>query len=314
MGTLRWNQMLGEWVIITPKRASRPFQDKEQICPFCPAGDETNGEWDVLTIDNRFPSLKLEDGPIPLDSDIVLEAPGYGSCKIIILTPEHGTQIELMSNEQILKVFQEYLRVFSELDSKTAIEYVFQFENRGNSIGVSLNHPHAQVYALPYIPPRIRRELQQAKKVWDSENQCLICHSIKKELEVGVRIIKESDNFVSILPFAARLPYEVHIYPKEHVGSLVELESSLLELGQMARDVIQRYSKIFDETAYVMAFHTRPSIGNYPYWHFHIEFYPPWRDSKRIKYLAGLETGTWTYTNDSTPEEKAIEMREALAE
>jgi UDPglucose--hexose-1-phosphate uridylyltransferase len=304
--------MLGEWVIVTPKRAGRPFQDSDYQCPFCPDQEETEGSWDVLTLDNRFPSLHLKEGPIPLNNDIVLEAPGFGSCKIIILSPNHDEQIEVMNDKQLLKVLNEYVKVFSELDEKEGIEYVFQFENRGKSIGVSLNHPHAQVYALPFIPPRIAKEIERAQKIWKTEEFCIVCNVVEKELEVGHRIIKESKNFVSLLPFAARLPYEVHIYPKDHVGSLIELEGHLQELGLMIRDTVQRYTKIFDETAYVMAFHTRPSTGEHPYWHFHVEFYPPWRDRKRIKYLAGLESGTWTFTNDSSPEEKAKELREAL--
>ncbi|MFW9845072.1 MAG: galactose-1-phosphate uridylyltransferase, partial [Candidatus Thorarchaeota archaeon] len=107
------------------------------------------------------------------------------------------------------------------------------------------------------------------------------------------------------------LPYEVHIYPRDHVSSLLEMESKLLELGKMVQDIIRRYSKVFDEMAYVMAFHTRPSTGEHPYWHFHIELYPPWRNRYRKKYLAGVETGIALFTNDSCPEDIASELREA---
>ncbi|MFO7836867.1 MAG: galactose-1-phosphate uridylyltransferase [Candidatus Thorarchaeota archaeon] len=312
MSRLRWNPLLGEWVITTPSRADRPFQARERECPFCPGQRETAGSWKVLTLDNKFSALDPAVGPLPLDGSIVMDAPAYGVCKVIILSRNHDEQIENMDDNQLLLVFREYMKVFGNLDEMNGISYIMQFENRGKSIGVSLNHPHAQVYALPFIPPRIRREIEQCKKKWDDEHSCLVCEIVQNELNQGTRVVKETETFVSCVPFFARLPYEVHIYPKEHVGSLNELDDNLLGLGKMVQDTVKRYSNVFDETAYVMSFHTRPSGGKYPFWHFHIEFYPPWRDKNRRKYLAGIELGAGTYTNDSLPEQRAEELREAL--
>jgi len=312
MSTLRWNPLLGEWVIITPRRAERPFQEPLAQCPFCPGGVETEGKWEVLTLNNKYPALDSNVGAVPLDERIVMEAPAHGHCKVIVLSPNHDEQIELMDDAQLERVFQEYLRVFKELDAERGIEYVMEFENRGKSIGVSLNHPHAQVYALPFIPPRIKQELLQFKSTWERDNECLGCHIIENELKsLESRIVHENENFVTFVPFFARLPYEVHIYPREHVSSLIELEDRLLELGQVVQDAIRRYAKVFDELAYIMAFHTRPSVGEFPYWHFHIELYPPWRDRSHLKHLGGVETGAGVYTNDSCPEDIALELKEA---
>jgi UDPglucose--hexose-1-phosphate uridylyltransferase len=304
--------MLGEWVIVTPSRAGRPFQDKKRECPFCPGGPETSGEWEVLTLDNRYASLSPECEHITPDDTIVMETCGFGYCRVILHSRDHNRQFEDMTDHQLLNVMREYARVFKELDNKENIRYVLEFENRGKSIGVSLNHPHAQVYALPFIPPRIERETGQFERFWKNEHKCLVCELTEKELKSRDRVVHETEHFVSVVPFGARLPYEVHIYPKSHAPSLLELEGRLLDLGQIIRDTTTRYSKVFKEIAYVMALHTRPSAGDNPYWHFHIEFYPPWRDRSRLKYLAGIESGAWTYTNDSTPEEKARELREAL--
>ncbi len=313
MGRLRWNPFLGEWVIVTPKRASRPFQEEDRSCPFCPGTSETEGDWQVLTLDNRFPPLTPESGVVPLDENVVMDAPGFGYCKVILLSKDHDEQMEKMKDSQLEEVFKEYLRVFRELDDKAGISYVVQFENRGRAIGVSLDHPHAQVYALPFIPPTLQRENEQASKYWESNGSCLTCKMLDNELKsVESRIIRETKNFVSLVPFSARLPYEVHIYPRKHVASLDNLEDCLLELGDIVRDTVLRYSKVFDEIAYVMVLHPKPSKGEYPYWHFHIEFYPPWRDRTRLKHLAGIELGAGTYTNDSIPEEIAQELREAL--
>lgn len=312
MSELRWNSMLGEWVIVTPKRAARPFQEKNRECPFCPGKRETTGQWEVRTLENRFPALSPDGGPVGLQRGLVIGAPAFGFCKIIVLSRDHDRQMEKMDDKQLSAVFSEYLRVFNELDPQKGIEYVMEFENRGKAIGVSLDHPHAQVYALPFVPPRIEREIDQFRQLWEDDGSCLACETLRGEIRYGKRILKETKNFVAFVPFAARLPYEVHIYPKAHVASLSEFEADLTELGQVVRDVVQRYSKVFNEVAYVMAFHTRPSRGDHPYWHFHIELYPPWRDRSHIKYLAGIETGAGTYTNDSTPEEKASELRNAL--
>ena len=306
--------MLGEWVIVTPNRASRPFQDEELRCPFCPDQEETKGEWDVLTLDNRFAALQPDSGPIYLEAPLVIGAPAHGYCKVIIESRNHTEQIEDMSPDQLKNVYLEFLRIFVELDSKKGVEYVFQFENRGKVIGVSLDHPHAQVYAMPFIPPRIQREMEQFKTYKQENDECLICETIENEFKSRVRVINESDNFVSIVPYGARLPYEVHVYPKKHVPSIVELEADLEELGMMLSDVAKRYKRVFDETAYTMVFHTKPSKQKDDLWHFHVEFYPPWRDRSRLKYLDGVESGTGTYTNDSSPEEKAKELREALSE
>ena len=312
MSRLRFNPFLGEFVVVVPHRAKRPFQDLEKTCPFCPGQVETQGDWKVLSLPNKFPSLTLDSGPVPLNPNIVMEAPAYGECKVIILSRDHNEQIENMEDTQLQLVFEEYLKVFKEMEQIKGISYVYEFENRGKSIGVSLNHPHAQVYAFPFIPPGIERELLQFRKSWEEEETCVVCQAVENETKANIRIIKETENFISVVPFFARLAYEVHIYPKKHVSSLVELEDYLLELGQVVQDVIRRYAAFFEENAYVMAFHTRPSKQEYPFWHFHIEIIPPWRDKSRIKYLAGVETGTGTYTIDSLPEISAQHLREAV--
>ncbi len=192
------------------------------------------------------------------------------------------------------------------------IEYVLEFENRGKAIGVSLNHPHAQAYALPFIPPRVRTEIDQFKHYLDEVGLCLVCDAIKNELKTRERVINDSEHFISLIPYGARLPYEVHIYPKKHVQSISDLENTIGEFGEIIADTIKRFAAVFDELAYVMVLHTRPTRGNHDYWHFHVEFYPPWRDRARLKYLAGVESGAWTFTNDSSPEEKAKELRDAI--
>ncbi len=306
--------MLGEWVIVTPNRADRPFQEEDRQCPFCPNQEETKGDWEVLTLDNRYAALQPDTLPTDINSSLVIGAPAHGYCKVILESRKHDQQIENMDRTQLRKVYTEFLRVYNELEQKAGIQYVLQFENRGKSIGVSLEHPHAQVYALPFIPPRIQRELEQFKKYKQEQGECLICDAIKNEKKSRERIINESENFISLIPYGARLPYEVHVYPKEHVATLEGIKENLEEFGFMLSDVVKRYSVVFEEVAYSMVFHTKSSKQKDSLWHFHVEFFPPWRDRARIKYRAGIELGGWTYTNDASPEEKALELRRTLKE
>ncbi|TFH08757.1 MAG: hypothetical protein E4H14_05820 [Candidatus Thorarchaeota archaeon] len=300
MSSLRWNPMLGEWIIVTP---TSPVENTSAQCPFCVRNKETSSESQVVTVEDEFCLLNPQVGMIPLDENYVMEAPAFGFCKTIILSPRHDEQIEMMNNTQLERVFQEYLKVFQELDKEKGIEYVYEFENRRK-----LNHPHAQIYALPFIPSRIKQELKQFQKMWEEDQQCVVCQILKNELKtLTSRIISETDHFVSLVPHFARGPYEVHIYPREHVGSVVEIDDKLIELGKMVQDVVHRYAKVTDEIEYIMAFHTRPSIGEYPYWHFHIELHAP-----RKNYFEGLETGVAVFTNDSCPEEIAKELREVI--
>ncbi len=110
--------MLGEWVIVTPNRATRPFQDEKRPCPFCPGQPETKGDWEVLTLKNRYAALQPDDHPVRLDSELVIGTSAHGYCKVIIESREHDRQIEMMDRAQLEKVFREYIRVFNDLEAK----------------------------------------------------------------------------------------------------------------------------------------------------------------------------------------------------
>lgn len=313
MSTLRWNPLLGEWIIITQKVSDSPLQQPDRPCPFCPNNEDTEGDWSVRTIENNFSALDPSIGAVPLDNKIVMEAPAYGHCRLILLSPDHYEQIEVMDDEHLLEVFREYRRVFIDLDKMRGIEYVMLFENRGISNDIMHDHPHAEVYAFPFIPQRIERELYQMKKIWEQEDQCLICQIIGNETKsLESRIINATENFLAVVPFFARFPYEVHIYPKKHVQSLIELEGELLEMGQVVQDVVKRFSKIFDTTTYNMAFHTRPSNGDNSFWHFHIELCPTHREKLESMEFTGIDAVVGVCTNNTSPEENAEELRRAV--
>jgi UDPglucose--hexose-1-phosphate uridylyltransferase len=192
------------------------------------------------------------------------------------------------------------------------VKYVFIFENKGEAIGVTLHHPHGQIYAYPFVPPRILRELEQSKKHSDETNRCLLCDILNEEKSDGRRIVAENESFAAYIPFFARYPYETHIIAKRHLQDLTQLsKNEQTDLALILKQVLVAFDRLFDVSfPYMMVLHQQPTDGgDYNYYHFHIEFYPPMRSATKLKYLAGSETGAGMFINDTLAEEKAAELR-----
>jgi UDPglucose--hexose-1-phosphate uridylyltransferase len=201
---------------------------------------------------------------------------------------------------------------FRELSAHEFVEYVFIFENKGEAIGVTLHHPHGQIYAYPFIPPRVARELEQSRAHKEATGRCLLCDIVADERTDGRRVVAENDSFAAYIPFFARYPYEVHIASTRHLQALTDMsDAEGRDLAAILKSVIAAYDKLFDLSfPYMMVLHQRPSDGNdYDYYHFHIEFYPPLRTATKLKYLAGSESGAGMFINDTLAEEKAAELR-----
>jgi len=309
---LRWNPLLGSWIIVSARRKKRPWRDVK--CPFCPGAEETGYGWEVLVLDNRFPALDVNSKTYNVSKDIYKVDKAYGYCKVVIETPEHEGDLDTVSYNNLVRYIKVLKDETKKLCSDPKIEYVFPFRNKGKEIGVSLMHPHSQIYALPFVPPRIIVESRNMKKFYDENNECLLCRIIKLEKEEGERLLYENRYFVSFLPFYAMWPYEVHIYPKEHCSSLVDLSQEQIKyLADILKVVVSGYNNLFSfSLPYIMAFHQKPCKGNYNFFHFHIEFYPVHRDENKLKFPAGIERGAWTFTYDGLPEERALELRKAI--
>ncbi|MBS7287846.1 MAG: galactose-1-phosphate uridylyltransferase [Candidatus Freyarchaeota archaeon] len=316
MQELRWNPVLEEWVIVAAHRKERPVDgvDRRQ-CPFCPGSPEVEGEWEVLSLPNRFPSL-TPNPPEPTKHRFYRTSPARGICEVILETREHEGDLCDLTLERAKKVVDLYAKRYSELGKLEYVKYVFIFRNKGEVIGVTLHHPHSQLYALPFIPPVAARELRSSRRYHRRKGKCLFCNIRRVEEKDAVRVVYENSDFTCFLPFYAKWPYELHVYSKRHVQSLPELtEEERFSLADALRTVTATYNSLFGfQMPYIMAIHQKPTDGkSYDYYHLHVEFYPPYRSRDKLKFPAGIERGAGTWTYDASPEEKAEELRRAAS-
>jgi UDPglucose--hexose-1-phosphate uridylyltransferase len=273
-------------------------------------------EWDVLSLPNKYPALLPNPPPPDVKGDRFYRCnPAKGACEVILYTPKHDATLAELSVDHIRRLVDLWAERYQELGRRAYVKYVFIFENKGREIGVTLDHPHGQIYAFPFIPPIIRRELSSGREYMKRTGKCLFCRIIEREKHEGSRMVCENDDFVCFLPFFARWPYGVHIYPKRHIQSLPELSSGeRISFAKILKEILTRFDNLFNFSfPYMMVFHQKPTDRrDYSYYHFHAEFYPPYRDKDRLKFFASVESGAGTITYDYKPEEKARQLREAF--
>ncbi len=322
MSELRWNPLLGEWVATATQRQDRTFLPPKDYCPLCPTRpggfptEVPEPDYDIAVFENRFPSLrKNPETPTVESADLYPVRPSQGICEVVLYSPNHNSSLAQEPVEQIYKLVRVWTDRFHALSLFEFVKYVFIFENKGEAIGVTLHHPHGQIYAYPFIPPRIATELAQSELHHKQTGRCLICDIQTEERSDGRRIVAENNSFIALLPFFARWPYEVHIYARRHFQALTDMSGTEpRDLAGMLKMILVAYDKLFAISfPYMMVMHQRPSDGGvYDNYHFHIEFYPPLRAANRLKYLAGSETGAGMFINDTLPEEKARELRQFI--
>jgi len=319
---IRWNPLIKQWVIVAAHRAVRPWRPDEKqerfTCPFCPGAPELRNldKWDVVVLPNKYPALVPNPPSVELEKmSLLLKREARGGAEVVVETPEHQGDLCTLTLDHAKKVVEAYKSEVERLSKVEYVEYVAVFRNKGKEIGVSLTHPHSQIYALPFIPPRIKAEIDAMEEYRRKNGKCMICDVSSYEMEEGKRVIYVNEEFISLIPFYAMWPYEIHVYPIKHVKSLREFsESQLLYLADVLRVVTATYNSLLERDApYIMVFHDHPAKGDYEY-HFHVEFYQPCRDKEKLKYAAGIEWGYWVFTYDGVPEERALELRKACKE
>jgi len=231
-----------------------------------------------------------------------------GRCEVVCYTADHNSSLGAQNVEHIRDLVEVWQDRVAELNSLPEVEYVYIFENRGVEIGVTLSHPHGQIYAYPFVPPRIQRELESFELHAGETGRCLYCDLLASEAG-GPRVVLSTGGWTAFVPAFARWPYEVHLAPERHAATLRDLSRSEVHGFAVAlKDVLQRFDRLFQKPlAYVMAVHGAPP-GNASF-HLHVEFYPPNRTAQKLKYLAGSESGAGAYIVDARAEDTAAELR-----
>ena len=315
MAELRYNPLIKDWVMIASHRQNRPQMPKDW-CPFCPGSGKVPEHFTVYEYDNDFPALS-QNPPVPDDvaTELYKTKEAYGKCEVILYSPEHTVTLPELSVEHIRELVDLWTSRFEELRKDERIKYIFIFENRGDVVGVTMPHPHGQIYGYSYIPKKLELELASCKEYKEEKGECLICDIVKNEKEFGKRVIIENEDFITFLPFFADYPYGVYIAAKGHVQNLTQFSDRQKDnLAKILKETAGTLDSLFDYTfPYMMCMHQDPVNGEdaSEYYHFHIEFYPPMRSAEKQKFNASSETGAWASCNPTAPEEMAEQLKKA---
>jgi UDPglucose--hexose-1-phosphate uridylyltransferase len=301
MSELRWHPLLEEWVTVAPWRQDRTYHPLAAQCPLCPTRPgqpETEipePDYHIAVFENKFPSYTGDQG----------------RCEVVCYTSDHDSSLGRVPLAQVRDLVEVWQDRHRELSRLPGVRYVYIFENRGEEIGVTLSHPHGQIYAYPFIPPRIERELAASARHQRRGGRCLYCDVLAAE-SAGPRVVQSDPSWLAFVPEFARWPYEVHLAPRRHLGDLTELEPAEADsMAAMLRELVGRYDRLYDRPLpYVMAMHQRPPGRGRRHYHLHIEFYPPNRSADKLKYMAGSELGAGAFILDARAEDTARELRE----
>lgn len=327
---IRYDAPLDEWVAIASHRQGRTHLPPSDECPLCPSrnGRQTEvpaADYDVVVFENRFPSFSTHlDGGAPVEGtgssvtvhdELVAHGPGVGRCEVVCFTSDHDSPISHLSPERVRLVVDAWVDRTEELSRLPHVEQVFCFENRGEEIGVTLGHPHGQIYAYPFVTPRTRRMLDSARRHRERTWRNLFADVLAGELADGSRVVASSEHWVAFVPFAARWPVEVHLYPRRHVPDLPALtDDERDDFARLYIDVLCTMDNLYSAPLpYISAWHQAPVRVDRDLAYLHLQLFSVKRAANKLKFLAGSESGMGVFINDVTPEQVAAQLRAAAA-
>ena len=326
----RWHPLREEWVIVAAHRQNRPWSgetidhsglrgpDYVADCYLCPGNERVSGAKNqayetTFVFDNDMPSVSL-DAPLELTEPVGIyrNRPATGVARVVCYSPLHSltlAELETEEVEALLKVWQDQYR---DLGKRPEVDHVLIFENKGEAVGVSNPHPHCQIYATNFVFKFIETEARVSARHYAETGRILFQDILQAEKEDGRRIICENETAIAFMPYFARYAYEVFVAPKAtrpHIAALSDVERR--DFADVLRRVLIKFDNLWQiPFPYVMPLHQAPTDGSdYPSFHFHIEFHPPLRRPNLLKYLAGPEIGGGNFLSDTSPEEKAAELK-----
>ena len=306
----RFNILTGEWVLVSPHRAKRPWQGQNEAisnevtpihdpsCYLCAGNTRINGDEnpkyeDVFVFTNDFAALQTSSPKFSITEGLFKSESEQGICKVICFSPDHSMSLADMEVLDINKVVKTWQNEYTELGSNDMINYVQIFENKGAVMGCSNPHPHGQIWSQSTLPNEVDKKDQQQRTYFSENNTSLLGDYLEQELEANERIIYQNDDFVVLTPFWAVWPFETMIIPKKQYINITKIsEQESLNFADAISKITKAYDKLFDcSFPYSSGIHQSPTNGKInDYWHWHMSFYPPLLRSKTVKkFMVGYE-------------------------
>lgn len=308
------------WTGDTVDRRSDPVPAYSADCYLCPGNARVHGHRNpqyegIFVFDNDLPCVG-ENAPadLPPAHAFFRNRPASGQSRVVCYTPQHNTTLAELPADNIRAVLECWQQQYRELGALPDVNHVLIFENKGKVVGVSNPHPHNQIYATNFVFKTIQIEAEAAARHWREHGRELFADIIAAEQADGRRIVAENDSAVAFVPYFARYAYETYVAPKQSHQSIADLSASeLVDLAAVLQNILIRYDNLWQLSfPYVLALHQAPTDGHAAEgFHFHIQIHPPLRTPSLLKYLAGPETGGGNFVSDTSPEQKAAELRAA---
>ncbi len=326
----RWHPLREEWIIIAAHRQNRPWNGETiaheeatlpaylSDCYLCPGNLRVSGARNedyssTFVFDNDHPCVGFDAPAEPAQpTGVYRNRPAAGIARVVCYSPDHSLTLAELEISEIIKLLRVWREQYIELGSHPQINHVLIFENKGEAVGVSNPHPHCQIYATNFVFKTIETEARVSERHLAETGRVLFQDILAAERADGRRIIFENESAVAFLPYFARYAYECYVAPKQTHASVATLdETELRDFAEALKQLTVRYDNLWRMPfPYVMTLHQAPTDGGaYRGFHFHIEFHPPLRKPNLLKYLAGPEIGGGNFLSDTSPEEKAAELR-----
>jgi len=328
----RYNILTGEWVLVSPHRAKRPWQGQNEAvsnairpsydenCYLCPGNTRINGEvnpkyTDVFVFTNDFSALQADSKSFSLDDGLFKAQSESGICKVICFSPDHSKSLPDMTVEDIYKVVKVWQREYKDIGSNDMINYVQIFENKGAVMGCSNPHPHGQIWSQSTLSNEVEKKDRHQQDYYNKHQKSLLKAYLAQELEANERVIYENDHFVVLTPFWAIWPFETMIIPKKHHKDILQIsEKESMAFAEAISVITRAYDALFScSFPYSSGIHQAPTNGEpNDHWHWHMSFYPPLLRSATVKkFMVGYEM-FGSPQRDITAEQAATRLRDLV--
>lgn len=332
---LRQDPLTGAWYTYAAHRMNRTFMppaNENPLAPTRPGQLPTEipaDDYDVVVFQNRFPSLAQSESQAGAHSAtatpvFVPSKPGHGRCEVVCFTPNSQVSFRDLPYTRARTIVEAWAHRTKELSALPGIEYVYPFENRGEEIGVTLQHPHGQIYAYPFVPERAAQIAARAQEFREAQGGAgtgtgtetgpdLFDHILECEHADGQRVVVQGEYFTAFVPAAAKWPVEIMLVPHRAVPNFAELhDAEKDELTRLYLDILGRMDRFFDgveRTPYIASWNQAP-VNAPEDGRLHLQLFSLMRSPGRMKFLAGSESGQGAWISDTTPERIAARFRE----